>query len=108
MHNKREEGVLSDGVGWSNLPVNQDKHRADKFSQRFRTAIENKKQKKRSRKKKRRGRAKRRRARKAARVTRARQNRRIVRVATYNMRTLAVKGVIGMGETTVSCARQRD
>ena len=36
MRHKREEGVESDGVGWSNLPVNQDKHRAD------RTAIENK------------------------------------------------------------------
>lgn len=43
--NKREEGVESDGVGGLNLPVNQDKHRADKFSQRVRTAIE-KKQKK--------------------------------------------------------------
>ena len=39
MHHKREEGVESDGVGWLNLPVNQDKHRADKFSQRVRTAI---------------------------------------------------------------------
>ena len=37
MHHKREEGVESDGVGWLNLPVNQDKHRADKFSQRVRT-----------------------------------------------------------------------
>ena len=34
MHHKLEEGVESDGVGWLNLPVNQDKHRADKFSQR--------------------------------------------------------------------------
>ena len=39
MHHKREEAVESDGVGWLNLPVNQDKHRADKFSQRVRTAI---------------------------------------------------------------------
>ena len=46
MHHKREEGVESDGVGWLNLPVNQDKHRADKFSQRVRTAV-NQKQKKR-------------------------------------------------------------
>ena len=37
MHHKREEGVESDGVGWLNLPVNQDKHRADKFSQRVPT-----------------------------------------------------------------------
>ena len=43
MHHKREEGVESDGVGWLNLPVNQDKHRADKFSQRVRTAIKQKK-----------------------------------------------------------------
>ena len=34
IHHKR-----TDGVGWLNLPVNQDKHRADKFSQRVRTAI---------------------------------------------------------------------
>ena len=97
MQNKREEGGLSDGVGWSNLPVNQDKHRADKFSQRFRTAIEKKKKTKRSRKKRSRGRSKRRRGRKAVRVTRARQNRRIVREATYNMRTLAAKGGNGYG-----------
>ena len=37
MHHKREEGVESDGGGWLNLPVNQDKHRADKFSQGVRT-----------------------------------------------------------------------
>ena len=42
MHHKREEGVESDGVGWLNLPVNQDKHRADKFSPRVRTAIKQK------------------------------------------------------------------
>ena len=39
MHHRCEEGVESDGVGRLNLPVNQDKHRADKFSQRVRTAI---------------------------------------------------------------------
>ena len=37
MHHKRAEGVESDGVGWLNLHVNQDKRRADKFSQRVRT-----------------------------------------------------------------------
>ena len=42
MHHKREEGVESDGVGWLNLPVKQDKHRADKFRQRVRTAIKQK------------------------------------------------------------------
>ena len=42
MHHKRDEGVESDGVGWLNLPVNQDKHRADKLSQRVRTAIKEK------------------------------------------------------------------
>ena len=31
MHHKREEGVESDGVGRLNLPVNQDKHQADKL-----------------------------------------------------------------------------
>ena len=33
MHHRREEGVESDGVGRLNLPVNEDKHQADKFSQ---------------------------------------------------------------------------
>ena len=96
MHHRREEGVESDGVGRLNLPVNEDKHRADKFSQRVRTAIKQK-QKKRGRKKRRKGRAKRRRARKAAHVARTRQKGRLVRVATYNVRTLAVKGVNGYG-----------
>ena len=96
MHHRREEGVESDGVGRLNLPVNEDKHRADKFSQRVRTAIRQK-QKKRGRKKMRRGRAKRRRARKAAHVARTRQKDRLVRVATYNVRTLAVKGANGYG-----------
>ena len=57
----------------------------------MRTVIKQK-QKKRSRTKRRRGRAKRRRARKVAHVARARQKGRLVRVATYNVRTLAVKG----------------
>ena len=81
MHHRREEGVESDGVGRLNLPVNEDKHRADKFSQRVRTAIKHK-LKKRGRKKRRKGRAKRRRARKAAHVARTRQKGRLVRVAT--------------------------
>ena len=34
IHHRREEGVESDGVGRLNLPVNEDKHRADKFSQK--------------------------------------------------------------------------
>ena len=42
MHHKREEGIESDEVGGFNLPVNQDKYRADNLSQRVRTAIENK------------------------------------------------------------------
>ena len=45
MHHRREEGVEPDGVGRLNLPVNQDKHRADKFSQRVRTAIKQKQKK---------------------------------------------------------------
>ena len=96
MHHEREEGVESDGVGRLNLPVNQDKHRADKFSQRVRTAIKQK-AKKRGRKKRRRGRAKRRRAKKEAHVARTRQKGRLVRVATYNVRILAVKGADGYG-----------
>ena len=43
------------------------------------------------------GPAKRRRARKAAHVARTRQKGRLVRVATYNVRTLAVKGANGYG-----------
>ena len=101
MHHRHEEGVESDGVGRLNLPVNEDKHRADKFSQRVRTAIKQK-QKKIGRKKRRRGRVKRRRARKAAHVARTRQKGRLVRVATYNVRTLTVKGPMGMGETSAS------
>ena len=45
MHHRREEGVESDGVGRLNLPVNQGTHRADKFSQRVRTAIKQKQKK---------------------------------------------------------------
>ena len=45
MHHEREEGVESDGVGRLNLPVNQDKHRVDKFIQRVRTAIKQKQKK---------------------------------------------------------------
>ena len=75
--------------------MNQGKHRAHKFSQRVRTAIKQKQ--KRGRKKRRRGRAKRRRARKAAQVARTRQKGRLVRVATYNVRILAVKGANGYG-----------
>ena len=97
MHHKREEGVESNGVGWLNLPVNQDnKHRTDKLSQRVRTAIKQKQAKMRQAKRGR-GRAKRRRARKAAQVARTRQKGRLVRVATYNVRTLAVKGANGYG-----------
>ena len=46
MHHRREEGVESDGVGRLNLPVNQDKHRVDKFSQKVRRAIKQKAKKK--------------------------------------------------------------
>ena len=106
MHHKREEGVESDGVGWLNLPVNQDKHQADKFSQRVRTAMKQK-QKERGRKKRRRGRAKGRRARKAAQVARTRQKG-LVRVATYNVHTLAVKGANGYGrDFSVLCEAAR-
>ena len=48
-------------------------------------------------KKRGRNRAKRRRARKAAHVARARQKGRLVRVATYNVRTLAGRGANGYG-----------
>ena len=46
IYHKREEVVESHGVERLNLPVNQDKHRADKFSQRVRTAIKQKQNKK--------------------------------------------------------------
>ena len=46
IHYKREEGVESDGVGWLNLPESQDKHRAHRFSQRVRTVIKQKQNKK--------------------------------------------------------------
>ena len=81
MHHRREEGVESDGVGRLNLPVNEDKHRADKFSQRVRTAIKQKKKK--------RGRA--------GLSVGVLGKGRLVRVATYNVRTLAVKGANGYG-----------
>ena len=69
---------------------------ADRFSQRVRTAIKQKR-KKQCRKKRRRGWAKRRRTGKAVHEARARQKGRLVRVATYDVRTLAVKEANGYG-----------
>ena len=87
--------------------MNQDKHRADKFSQRVRTAIKQK-QTKNSSSKRRRGRAKRRRARKAAHVARARQKGRLVRVATYNVCTPTIEGANGYGrDFSVLCEAVR-
>ena len=87
--------------------MNQDKHRADKFSQRVRTAIKQKQTKSSSRKR-RRGRAKRRRARKEAHVAQARQKGRLVRVATYNVCTPTVKGANGYGrDFSVLCEAAR-
>ena len=82
MHHRREEGVESDGVGRLNLPVNEDKHRADKFSQRVRTAIKQKQKKRGGR---------------AGLSVGVLGKGRLVRVATYNVRTLAVKGANGYG-----------
>ena len=95
-HKNSEEGEESDRAGKLNLPVKKDEHRANKLSRKVHNAILKKTVKKR-RKKRRRGRAKRRLARKAARIARARRRSQLVKVATYNVRTLAVKGANGWG-----------
>ena len=98
---KSVDGAETLGVGGLNLPAKKDKHRASLYGQRVQQAIE-KKQIKRSRRKWKRGRAGRRLARAAARLTRERrQKAALVKVATYNVRSLSVKGANGYGRDEV-------
>ena len=82
------------GVGGLNLPMEKYKHRVNLYSQRAQQAI-HKKHIKRSRRKWKRSRAGRRLARAAARLARERQKTALVKVATYNIRNLSVKGANG-------------
>ena len=91
---KSVDGAETLGVGRFNLPEKKNKHRANLYSQRVQQAVE-KKQIKRNRRKRKRGRAGRRLARAAARLTWERQKEALVKVATYNVRSLSVKGANG-------------
>ena len=75
-------------------------HRTNLYSQRVQRAIQ-KKQIKRSKRKRKRGWVGRRLARAAARLTRKRQKAALVKVATYNVRSLSVKGANGYGRDEV-------
>ena len=97
---KSVDGAETLGVGGLNLPMKKDKHRANLYSQRVQQAI-HKKQIKRSRRKRKRGRAGRRLARAAGRLTRERQKAALVKAATYNVRSLSVKGANGYGRDEV-------
>ena len=88
------------GVAGLNLPMKKDKHRANLYSQRVQRAIQEK-QIKRSIRKRKRGRAGRRLARAAARLTQERQKAALFKVATYNVRSLSVKGANGYGRDEV-------
>ena len=98
---KRVDGAETLGVGGLNLPAKKDKHRTNLYSQRVQQVIQ-KKQLKRSWRKRKRGRAGHRLARAAARLTRERQKTALVKVATYNVRSLSVKGVNGYGRDEVA------
>ena len=97
---KSVDGAETLGVGGLNLPAKQEKHRANLYSQRVQQVIQ-KKQIKRSRRKRKRGRVGRRLARAAARLTRERQKVALFEVATYNVRSLSVKGANGYGRDEV-------
>ena len=97
---KSVDGAETLGVGGLNLPTKKDKHRANIYSQRVQQAIK-KKQIKRSRRKRKRGRAGRRLARAAARLTQEREKAALLKVATYNVRSLSVKGANGYGRDEV-------
>ena len=97
---KSVDGAETLGVGGLNLPMKDDKHRANLYSQRVQRAIQ-KKQIKRSKRKRKRGRAGRRLARAAARLTRERLKAALVKVATYNVRSLSVKGANSHGRDEV-------
>ena len=97
---KSVDGAETLGVGGLNLPEKKDKHRANLYSQKVQRAIE-RIEIKRNRRKRKRGRAGRRLARAAARLTRERQKAALVKVATYNVRSLSVKGANGYGRDEV-------
>ena len=97
---KSVDGAETLGVGGLSLPAKKDKHRANLYSQRVQQAIQKIKIK-RSRRKRKRGRAGRRLARAAARLTRERQKAALVKVATYNVISLSVKGANGYGRDEV-------
>ena len=97
---KSVDGAETLGVGGLNLPAKKDKHLASLYSQRVQQAVQ-KKQIKRSRRKQKRGRAGRRLVRAAASLTRERQKAALVKVATYNVRSLSVKGANGYGRNEV-------
>ena len=88
------------GVGGLNLPMKKDKHWANLYSQRIRQAI-TRKQIKRNRRKRKRTRAGRRLARAAARLARERQKAALIKVATYNVRSLSGKRANGYGRDEV-------
>lgn len=94
-HTRQEGRECRRWLGWLH-PVNgnQGANRT-RTERRASLAIERKKLQK--KKKRRRGRASRRLARKSAREARTRQKEALVAVATYNVRTLAVKGKNGYG-----------
>ena len=97
---KSVDGVETLGVGGLNLPMKKDKHRANLYSQRVQRALQRKHIKK-SRRKRKRGRAGRRLARAAAHLTRERQRAALFKVATYNVKSLSVKGANGYGRDEV-------
>ena len=80
--------------------MKKDKHRANLYGQRVQQVIK-RNQIKRSRGKRKRSRAGRRLARTAARLARGRQKAALVEVATYNVRSLSVKGANGYGQDEV-------
>ena len=97
---KSVDGAETLGLGGLNLPAKKDKHRANLYSQGVQQAIQ-KKQVNTSRRKRKRGWAGRRLAREAARLTRERQKAALFKVATYNVRSLSVKGANGYGRDEV-------
>ena len=97
---KSVDRVKTLGVGGLNLPMKKGKHRANLYSQRVQQAIK-RKQIRRSRKERKRSRAGRRLTRAAARLARERQKATLVKIATYNVRRLPVKGANGYGRDEV-------
>ena len=88
------------GVGRLDLPMKKDKHRVNLYSQRVQQAMERKKIK-RNRRKRKRSPTGRRLVRAAVRLARERQKAALVKVETYNVRSLFIKGVNGYGRDEV-------